>query len=157
MDTIKIPLIEDTRVVIIRKLVWCLLPFGLVAACKSKTVYVPLPVEDDRVTIDVETLKDTRVGFFSVELNRKAVTFFVVRLGDSFESFLDACKKCYPHKRGYRVDDVYFECRSCKVRYPLDSLKTGVGSCYPVPIKGTLHGHEYRIQLKDLEKAKKYF
>ncbi len=95
--------------------------------------------------------------FYTVKIDGVGVSFFVLKLDGTIRSYLDACMKCYPHKKGYRVDGFYLECRYCGVRYPLDNLDQGVGSCYPIPVNGKLNGNEYIIPLSELKGAVKYF
>ncbi len=131
----------------------CVLTFS----CQSRSGYSKAPVEGDFVVIDTDSLKDSKPEFFSIKFGRKTVSFFVLKIGDRIESYLDACMKCYPHKKGFRVDGFYLVCRWCNERYPLDQLKRGFGSCYPIPLKGYLKGNLYKIKLNVLKKAAKFF
>ncbi len=126
-------------------------------ACNSKKAYNAPDIRDGYAVINIAELKDATPQFFSLKIQNKRIDFFVLKLGSAIESYLDACIKCYPHKKGYSADGFYLVCQYCNVRYPLDSLKTGVGSCYPIPIQGELKRQEYRISLDRLRKAKRYF
>ncbi len=130
---------------------------GLLFSCDSNPVYTSLPVKGDRVVIDMGTLQKERPEFFSITVDKKTIGFFVVKIDESVESYLDACMKCYPNQKGYRVGDSHLECKFCNVRYPMDSLKTGVGSCFPIPIKGKVEGEEYSISIQDLQEVEKFF
>jgi len=130
---------------------------GILFSCDSKTAYMPLPVKEDRIVIDIERLQEKRPEFFSATIHKKRIGFFILKIGESVESYLDACMKCYPNRMGYRAGDSYLECRYCNVRYQVDSLKTGIGSCYPIPIQGRLKGREYIIDIDHLKEAEKFF
>jgi|Deesub1362B_J571_1020462.scaffolds.fasta_scaffold00082_43 uncharacterized membrane protein len=129
----------------------------LILSCSSKPLYEKPPIKGDKVVISLSQLEDSRPRFFSIILNQKRVNFFVLKIGDKVESYLDACIKCYPHKMGFKSEGFYLVCKYCGVRYPLDTLNTGIGSCYPIPLSGTLQGEEYIIPLENLKEAKKYF
>jgi uncharacterized membrane protein len=83
---------------------------------------------------------------------------FVVKTEDEVLSFLDACMKCYPKKRGFRFDGGSVVCRACDERYPVSEIETGFGSCYPVRIEGKLEGNKYLVPAETLvEVGEKYF
>ncbi len=130
---------------------------SLVASCQSRSHYPQAPVKGDYVVVDTAHLKDSKPRFFSIRFGTKRVSFFVLKIGDRVESYLDACMKCYPHKKGFRVDGFYLVCRWCNERYPLDELKRGFGSCYPIPLKGTLQGSLYKIKISELKRAVRFF
>ena len=136
-----------------------IIPFFLfiVISCQGKPEYEPAPVSDGYVFIDITRLKDSKPVFYSIKLDRKRVDFFVLKIGESIESYLDACMKCYPHKKGFRTDGFYLVCKYCNERYPLDSLEKGIGSCYPIPLKGFLDGKYYKIKIESLKRAEKFF
>ncbi len=126
-------------------------------SCQSSSDFSRAPVEGEFVVIDIDSLKDSKPLFYSINFGRKTVNFFVLKIGDRVESYLDACMKCYPHKKGFRVDGFYLVCRWCNERYPLDELKRGFGSCYPIPLQGSIKGNFYKIKLSVLKRAVKFF
>ncbi len=129
----------------------------LTFSCKAKTDYREIKAKEGSIIISISELGDAVPSFFSYRVNGKVVNFFVLRLGDNIESYLDACMKCYPHKMGFRVDGFYLVCRYCNVRYPLDSLKEGAGSCFPIPLQGKTEGNKYVIDASLLKDSLKYF
>ncbi len=137
--------------------VFFILCAGLFLSCQSEQIHTDLPVKGDAIVISIDNLPDEKPEFFSITLDDRRINFFVVKTDDSVESYLDACMKCYPHQMGYRVDEQVIECRYCSVRYPVDSLKTGVGGCYPIPLHGNLQENEYTIRIEDFKKLEKYF
>jgi uncharacterized membrane protein len=130
---------------------------SVVLSCTAEPGYRSPTVNGDAVIIDVSQLKDIKPEFFSLTLGDQRIDFFVVRVGTSVESYINACRKCYRHNMGFRVDDVYLVCRYCNVRYPLHSLKTGIGNCSPIPLKGELDGQWYHIRLEHIREASQYF
>ncbi len=128
-----------------------------ISSCSSRPVYNAPKLKGAMVVVDALGLKDARPEFYTVSFKDGRVSFFVLRLGDLVKAYLDACMKCYPRKMGYRVNGFYLQCSFCNVSYPIDSLETGVGSCFPVPLKGELRSKEYVIPLKELKDALRYF
>jgi uncharacterized membrane protein len=149
-----------TRKIDIRRYTALLIIFfilGISFSCNSKPVYSSPPVEDGEVVINVGLMEDARPEFYSITLKGKRIDFFVFKLNGVVESYFDACAKCYPYRMGYVVEGFYLRCKYCNKRYPLDTLKTGIGSCYPLPLNGRLRGDEYHISLSELTKGGKYF
>lgn len=130
---------------------------ALLISCSSRQSYNDATISEGAVVIDVTSLEEVTPQFFSVRVKDTGVNFILLKLRGSIESYLDACAKCYPYKMGYALEGFYLRCRYCNKRYPLDSLKTGIGSCYPLPLKGELRGEKYYISLEELEKAVQYF
>ena len=127
-------------------------------ACESdKAIYNKPLVERGKVIIDPRYLEEKSPEFFSVTLNKKRVNFLIVKVNGSVESYLDACENCYRFKKGYRIEGPYVICKYCGSTYPLDSLRTGLGSCHPMPLKGKMEGDKYYISLREIEKAGRYF
>lgn len=136
--------------------IFCVLLFSV--SCESDNVTYSQPlVEGDRVIIDTGLLDNKRPEFFSMTVNGNKVTFFVVKINDSVESYIDACQNCYLFKKGFKVKGSYIICRHCSSEYPIDTLKEGLTSCHPMPLKGELKGEKYHISLKEIKKAAKYF
>ncbi|HHN65706.1 MAG TPA: DUF2318 domain-containing protein [Nitrospirae bacterium] len=136
-------------------LIFCLTLF--INSCNEKSHYREVRERDGLIVLDITGLKDTEPLFYSYRTDKKVVDFFVIKIGDRIESYLDACMKCYPHKMGFRVDGFYLVCKYCNVRYPLDRLKEGAGSCYPIPLKGEVMKNQYVIKARLLQNGAKYF
>lgn len=115
-------------------------------------VYPEPPHIGSDVVIEVGTLKHEIPQFFTYHYHDKNISFFVVKTGDKVLSFLDACSRCYRHKRGYRFDNGQFVCRKCDVEYSVQEIEKGVGSCYPIKVSGYLQDGRYIIPLSALEK-----
>ncbi len=129
----------------------------LLFACAQGQRYPDPPLRGDNVVIEMKGLKEAVPVFYSLDLDGREVRFFVLRFGDRVESYLDACMKCYPHKMGFKSEGFRLICRYCGVEYPLDTLKSGLGSCYPIPLEGKLNSGTYIISLESLKKATRYF
>ena len=48
---------------------------------------------------------------------------------------LDACRTCYRWKKGYVLDGKEVVCLKCDMRFKLDGLAQGTGSCVPIALK----------------------
>ncbi|MFN3480800.1 MAG: Fe-S-containing protein [Thermodesulfovibrionales bacterium] len=107
--------------------------------------------------VDIEQLVEKRPLFYSYNYNNKRINFFVIKINGRVTSYLDACRECYPKKLGFGFDDGHIYCRSCNVRYPVDEIEKGLGSCYPIKITGEERGGKYFIPLKILQKRADIF
>ncbi len=129
----------------------------LLAACAKKPTYPEAPVSDEAIIIDIKSLKEMSLVFYSLHYKDKKIDFFVVKVNEEVQSYFDACERCYPQKLGYRTDGEYVVCKACNVRYPIDSLKSGIGSCYPIVLKGRVEGNRYIIDKKDVIEGWRFF
>jgi uncharacterized membrane protein len=128
----------------------------LFSACEKKAAYPGAPVSADEVRVVLAHLEESLPVFYSFGHDGKRVNFFVIKANGVVGSYLDACRKCSKRKKGYRFVDDRLECIACGESYPPARLN-GVGSCYPIPIKGSLQGRHYAIKVSELIKARKYF
>jgi len=127
-------------------------------SCESgKANYRNPLIIDGRAIVDVSSLKDMVPVFYSVDIDSTKVDFFVVSIKGTIEAYLDACENCYHHRKGYLVEGYHIICRYCGSRYLLDSLKVGIASCHPMPLKGEVENETYVISLKEIEKARRFF
>ncbi|MBI4690010.1 MAG: DUF2318 domain-containing protein [Nitrospirae bacterium] len=134
-----------------------LLSILLLMSCAKKPVYPEAPVSDGAIIINVRVLKEKSPVFYSLHHKDKRIDFFIVRVNDEVQSYFDACVKCYPEKLGYRVDKQSVVCKKCDVGYPIEGLKAGFGSCYPVVLMGRIEGGKYIIDRKDIIAGEKFF
>ena len=126
-------------------------------SCAKKPAYPEAPVSGETITIDIKTLKEETPVFYSMRHKGKRIDFFVVKMKGEAQSYFDACAKCYPEKLGYRVDGQYVICRKCDIRYSMESLKAGFGSCYPIALRGKTEGGKYLIDKKTVMEGEKLF
>ncbi len=128
-----------------------------ILSCAKKPVYPEARFDGGNVRIALNHLQEKKPVFFTFHAGDKAINYFVVRVGGSMQSYFDACAKCYPKKAGYRLERSRVVCRTCGVRYEIEDLKDGIGSCYPIKLPGRLQGDTYVISRKDLLAGGRYF
>lgn len=127
----------------------------IVTAC-GKPQYQGPPMRDGKIVINAGEIKENEVRFYGYAIGKKRIDFFVLRVNGRMEAYLDACARCWPQKMGFRVKDGMLHCLACNEFYALDSLK-GIGSCYPMPIKGEIIKGEYVIDPEELKAGARYF
>jgi uncharacterized membrane protein len=129
----------------------------ILIACSKRPSYPEAPLSGETIAIDIKVLKGESPVFYSFPHKDKKINFFVVKIGNEIQSYFDACAKCYTDRLGYVVDGKFVVCKKCNVRYHLDSLKTGIGSCYPIILKGKIVGNKYIIDKKNVIEGEKFF
>ncbi len=130
----------------------------LCSACGRTSVsHTEVVFKGPQISIDVRALKEGIPEFYSVDSDHKKVLFFLIKVRGDVQSYFDACLSCYDHKLGFREENGYVVCQFCNVRYPVDELKTGIGGCYPIRLKGGLVGNAYVITRESLAKGERYF
>lgn len=126
-------------------------------SCSKQPIYQAPEIIDDKIVVDIGQLTDKRPVFYSYNYQKKRINFFIIKIDGRVSSYLDACAECYPKKLGFGFDNGYIYCRSCNVKYPIDSIEKGFGSCYPIKIDGEEQQGKYFISLKTLqEKVNKF-
>lgn len=141
-----------------RSLLWAL-PFFLGVAlvtlsCQQNRSYPQPETRDGLIRIPTTSLTPGTPFFYSTPVDDALVNLFVVRVKDRAEAYLDECKKCYVHEKGYRGDTGYVECAYCNVKYPVESLSEGLGSCCPVALPAEESGGFLLIRMKDVRTAR---
>jgi uncharacterized membrane protein len=129
----------------------------LVSSCTKSTPFSKLPFDGHSVKISLTAIKEDQPQFYSVEIDEKEVSFFVVMINGEVQSYFDACAKCYPRKLGYSPDGGDVSCRACNTKYPLDKLKEGIGSCHPIRLEGVEKDKTYIISREALLKGIGFF
>jgi len=132
--------------------------FFCIAACAQQPLY-PEPVRKGAVvSVDIAALQESVPQFYSYNSLGRTVRFFIIKIDGRVLSFLDACMKCHPKKRGFRFDSGSVICRACDERFPVSEIEKGFGSCYPIRIEGKVQGQQYLIPIPVLEDmANRYF
>ncbi len=120
-------------------------------SCSRQAVYPAPSVAGLYVIVDVTKLKGEEPQFFTYQYREKKISFFVIKIDDNIQSFLDACVSCYQHKQGYRYEDKVVVCRACNQRFPVYKLEKGIGNCYPIKIAGRMENGRYLIPRSSLE------
>ena len=129
----------------------------LLSACSKKPVYPEAPFDGSSIMIELAALTENEPAFFTFFSNNLGINFFLLKRNGNIESYFDACGKCYPRKLGFRLADDRVVCRACDVSYRLDDLKDGIGSCYPIKLKGRVEGKIFVIDRKDILEGKRFF
>jgi len=125
-------------------------------ACSAKPSYPEVQAQGEVIKLDIRAFKEAEPVFYSYMHRGKRIDFFVLAMNGTIQSYFDACARCYPKKMGYQHIDGKLLCRACGMRFSLDSLD-GIGSCYPIPLKGRVEGENYIIDKKDIIKGAGYF
>jgi len=118
-------------------------------ACARKPEYMEAPVSGNEIVIDTSTLSGKIPVFYTLHMDGRRYDFFVQAIKGEVRSFIDACFRCAPEQKGFRVSGNRLRCRACDESFPLESLE-GIGSCYPVPLGGSLRGSSYIINKEEL-------
>jgi hypothetical protein len=126
----------------------------LAAACARKPAYPEARAAGDLISVEIPA---EGPAFYSFNGDGVKIDFFVVKTAEAVESYFDACYKCYTKKLGYRPDGDEILCLACGVRYSIEELREGIGSCSPVPLAGRVEGGRYVIEKRDLLKGAQYF
>lgn len=126
-------------------------------SCSSQPRYAQAPVSGSDVIIELAALPTDVPQFFTLPASPRPVSFFVIKMSNGVQSYLDACVTCYHHKRGYAYREGKVVCRKCNMDFSIYKLEKGVGGCYPIKIAGRTEDGVYRIPVSELEKHVKKF
>lgn len=130
-----------------------LLLLVIYTACSRQAGYIEAPQNGQDISIEISTLQPGIPHYFSRGFKGMKINFFVVKkTDDNVISFLDACTKCYPQKKGFIFDRGSVICRACDERYPLLEIEKGFGSCYPIRLEGRIKDNRYLITVAELER-----
>ena len=129
-----------------------LLGIMLIASCSKPTAYPKAPVSGEDVTIDAQSLQPGIPQFFTYSSGNRNINFFVIKIDNEVLSFLDACLSC-ESKLGYTFSNGHFTCKECGIEYSVAEIKSGIGSCYPIRLPGTLRAGKYYISVSELKKS----
>lgn len=126
-------------------------------ACTRQPLYPPPPITGPEVALDGKTLPPEAPVYFTHRSGGKDITFFVLMVRGTVQSFFDACVTCYPKKMGYRHDGSAVVCRACNQRFSVLTLEKGIGGCYPIKIAGRMRKGMYLIPVATIEAGAKWF
>jgi len=115
--------------------------------------------QDGIVPIDISGIGFEGGRFHSYRSSSgKQVDFFVYRESSGVpHAVLDACRTCYRWKKGYVLDGKEVVCLKCDMRFKLDSLAQGTGSCVPVALTTEQRGDTLVIPVTELEGGARFF
>lgn len=127
-------------------------------SCNRSPGYEEAPLNGSGdIAIDIKTLAEKVPQFYAYVFNGRRINFFLVRINGDVESYFDACAMCYPKKMGYRVEGGEIICRACNLRYAIEELRTGKGSCHPIALPGRTENGFYIITKGDIKAGWGYF
>lgn len=126
-------------------------------SCSDEPSFVQAPFNGHTCEIDVSALAPGQPQFYSLSVDGKQISFFLVKVNAEIQSYFNACSECYPKKMGFRFEEGYIKCRSCDERWPVESLRDGIGSCYPIQLRGVLNGAKYIITREALSEGTNFF
>jgi high-affinity iron transporter len=108
-----------------------------------------LRAQDGEVRIPVSTIQDTKMHFYTADVNNTAIRFFVIHEnGGGYIVALDACQIC--GWTGYRQDGQNVICRNCGATIYIPSIGEK-GGCNPIPVKATIQGGDVIVDLSALQ------
>jgi uncharacterized membrane protein len=128
-----------------------------VYGCAKMPVYPQAPSDGTGVKIALKELREKKPVFYTFHAGKNDINYFVVKLDGYYQSYFDACGKCYRKKGGYLPEGDRVVCRTCDVTYSISDLKEGIGSCYPIKLEGRVEGDFYIIDNKAILAGGRYF
>ncbi len=139
--------------------VFCIMLFFSLSlgGCAKQPSYPEPPRVGNDVAVESGTMRPEEPVFFTHRYQGKKINFFVIKVEGRVLSFLDACARCYPAKRGYYFEAGRLVCRECNVNYSVSEIEKGMGSCFPIQITGHLQDGRYLIPLSTLEQMAEKF
>lgn len=142
-------------------LVFALCLPGAGAGCGGdrKTRYPELVAAEGVVAVDVSGIENGSGRFHSYRAAvGRSVDFFVYRESSGEpRAVLDACRTCYRWKKGYRLERDEVVCIKCDMRFGLDGLARGTGSCVPIALKAARRADRLEIPVLELEAGSRFF
>lgn len=133
---------------------------GAGAGCaRDTTKYPEMGARDERVTVDLSGIGPGSGRFHTYRSTAgKMVDFFVYRESSGApHAVLDACRTCYRWKKGYLLDGAEVVCLKCDMRFRLDGLAQGTGSCIPITLKTAQREDTLVIPVSELEAGVRFF
>jgi uncharacterized membrane protein len=149
--------------IVFRQLVVLLLGVVLQVAlggCASdKAKYPEILSRNGSVAVELSGIGPESGRFFTYRASSgKNVNFFVYRESSGVpDAVLDACRTCFRWKKGYILDGKEVVCLKCDMRFKLNALAQGTGSCVPIELKTELRGDTLIIPVTELEAGVPFF
>lgn len=138
---------------------WLLLVAVVAGCARDATKYPELHPQDRVVTVELSGIDAGSGRFFTYRSTaRRKVDFFVYRDTTGVpHAVLDACRTCYRWKKGYVLEGPEVVCLKCDLRFRIDALADGTGSCIPLPLRTVRRGAALLIPVDELEDGARYF
>jgi uncharacterized membrane protein len=136
--------------------VWFWLLFG---CSRDRTKYPELTAREGVVTVDLAGIGSGSGRFHSYRSRSgKNVDLFVYREDSGApHAVLDACRTCYRWKKGYVLDGKEVVCLKCDLRFSLERLAHGTGSCVPIALAAERRGETLVLSAAELEAGARFF
>lgn len=129
--------------------------FIIVVSCVDKPQFLTADFSSGEFSINEAELIEGMPLFFKT--NIYDISFFIIKKNGHISSYLNACQKCYSSKKGFSVEKDHIVCRVCDIRYPMNALDVGIGSCFPIVLRGFTKDGRYIIKKDEVIKGKAYF
>lgn len=121
--------------------------------------YPEVSAQAGAVTVELSGIGPGSGRFLSYRSGSgKLVDFFVYRESSGVpHAVLDACRTCYRWKKGYALDGKEVVCLKCDMRFKLEGLAAGSGSCVPISLKTEQRGETVVVPASELEAGLPFF
>ncbi len=116
-------------------------------SCSTNEVFLSPEIKGDDILIDINKLVDRIPVYYRIFNDGKKIDFFVIRGGNNIKAYLNNCRRCFSSGLGFSYEDGYLRCKTCGVRFSVDELPYGMGSCHPVIIPSRREGNKLIIDL----------
>ena len=136
-----------------------LLHAAVVGCARDPTRYPELRPRDGVVAVDLSGIGPGNGRFHSYRASSgKNVDFFVYRESSGTpHAVLDACRTCYRWKKGYALEGDVVVCLKCDMRFKLDGLAQGAGSCVPIHVRTERRADTLIVPVSELEAGARFF
>jgi uncharacterized membrane protein len=153
---------RDARSARVAVIVVCLAALSLpcVSGCtRGRAKYPEVRALDGTVSIVTEDLAAGSARFYTFrDRSGRTADFFVYReSGGATRAALDSCRTCARWKKGYRLEGGKMVCIYCGMRFDLDTLAKGIGSCIPIALPVSPAGDRIHVAAEGLEEGLRYF
>lgn len=145
---------------VVSVLVLCAFLQVIVAGCARDTPKYPeVHARDGVVTVEIAGIGAGGGRFHSYRTaSGKIVDLLVYRdSAGAPHAVLDACRTCYRWKKGYLLEGPDVICVKCDMRFKLDGLAQGIGSCVPIQLTSEPRDNALAIPVPELEAGARYF
>ena len=126
---------------------------------REKTKYPEIRVREAGVSVELAGIGAGSGRFHTYRSGSgKLVDFFVYRESSGVpHAVLDACRTCYRWKKGYVLEGDVVVCLKCDMRFKLDGLAQGAGSCVPIHVRTERHADTLIVPVSELEAGARFF
>lgn len=144
---------------IVYTVLFIVVAFVVISALSSKgSDNTVAPDQNGLVKIKLADVSDGLAHYYTVKMEGKDVTFFVLKSKDGVvRSAFNACDVCYPEKKGYRHEGDEMVCNNCNQRFANERINEVSGGCNPSPLARTTEGEFLVIRAEDIAKGAFYF